>query len=98
MIIDAAGWQTDAKPDMWLVDTQKLNPKTEVSAVDIEPKLKIRFEVVAYDDGGYGDNRTRDFATEDEAVAAYARGLEARFHPSIWKRITMEPISIRIPH
>lgn len=65
--------------------------------MDVEPKLTTRFEVVAYDEGGYGDNRTRDFSSEDEAVE-YARSLEARFHPRVWKRITMQPISIHIPH
>lgn len=63
----------------------------------IQPKLHVRFEVVAYDESGYGDNRTQSFDTSGEAVA-YARSLEARFHPSVWKRITMDPISLRIDH
>jgi hypothetical protein len=61
----------------------------------MEPKLTVKFYVSAYDESGYGDNRSKDFDSGDAAVA-YAESLEARFHASVYKRITMEPMSIQI--
>lgn len=59
--------------------------------------LTTTFRVIAYDESGYGDNRSRDFPSEHETKAlAYAQGLEARFHPVVMKTITMKPISIQI--
>jgi hypothetical protein len=59
----------------------------------LEPVLHVRFEVVAYDESGYGDNRSRNFADGQEA-ADYARGLPDSFAAQLWKVVTMEPIRI----
>src|SRR6185369_13328894 len=48
---------------------------------------KVTFHVVAYDEGGYGDNRSRDFATSEEAVT-YAKSLPLNFHAAAWKKVT----------
>jgi len=61
----------------------------------MEPKLTVKFDVIAYDEGGYGDNRSRDFTNGEEAVK-YAESLEPRFHAHVYKRITMEPMSVQI--
>ena len=61
-----------------------------------EPNLKVEFRVVAYDESGYGDNRSKEFTNGKEAVD-YARSLPANFGASVWKTITMAPIHIRIP-
>lgn len=57
------------------------------------PTLHVKYEVVAYDEGGYGDNRSCDFASGAEAVA-YARSLAPRFNPAVIKTITMDPIRV----
>jgi hypothetical protein len=62
---------------------------------EFEPVLNIKFDVIAYDEGGYGDNRSRDF-TDGNAAVEYAKSLDARFHPHVYKRITMNPMSICI--
>lgn len=61
----------------------------------VEPRLHIVFDVIAYDESGYGDNRSREFTDGDEAVE-YAKSLESRFGALVIKRITMEPISVQI--
>jgi hypothetical protein len=61
----------------------------------IEPVLHVTYCVIAYDEGGYGDNRSREFQSGEEAVA-YARNLEDRFGAQVFKRITMETISQKI--
>lgn len=48
------------------------------------------FDVVAYDASNYGDNRCKEFATSDEAIA-YARSLEPRFGATAWKRVIVDP-------
>ena len=57
------------------------------------------FHVVAYDESGYGDNRSRDFTNEDDAVA-YARTLAPKFAPVVWKELFVERqrASTRIEH
>lgn len=59
--------------------------------------FKTTFHVIAYDESGYGDNRSRDFTDEAESLA-YARNLEPRFHAIVSKTIssTMQPISVKI--
>jgi len=61
----------------------------------MEPKLTVKFFVSAYDESGYGENCSREFDNGNEAVK-YAESLEARFHASVSKRITMEPMSIHV--
>ena len=61
----------------------------------LQPVMHVTFSVIAYDCSGYGDDRSRDFSN-GEAAANYARSLEARFNPILMKRITMEPINIKI--
>lgn len=61
----------------------------------IEPIFHVKYCVIAYDEGGYGDNRSKEFLSGEEAVA-YARTLEDRFGAHVFKRITMEPISQKI--
>lgn len=64
----------------------------------VEPVLKVRWSVVAYNEswGGYGDNQSRDFDNEADAIQ-YARTRPEHLHPvSIWKTITMQPISIEV--
>lgn len=55
----------------------------------IELTTKITYHVVAYNEswGGYGDNASRDFTNEEEAVE-YARKLPPHLiqDASIWKR------------
>ena len=65
--------------------------------MSLDPILHVRFDVVAYDEsvGGYGDNRSREFTDGDEAVA-YAKSLSANFGAQVFKRITMDPISLKI--
>lgn len=58
----------------------------------IEPVLHVEYCVIAYDDSGYGENRSREFTSGEEAVA-YARSLSDNYHPQVFKRITMDPIS-----
>lgn len=58
-------------------------------------RTKVRFAVTAYDEGGYGDNRSQDFTSGEEAVA-YARGLEARFHAVVDKITTADPLWERL--
>ena len=60
-----------------------------------EPQLNITFEVIAYDEGGYGENCSKNFTNGEEAVA-YAQSLEKRFYASVYKRITMQPMSIKL--
>ena len=62
----------------------------------IEPVLHVTYRVLAYDDSGYGDDRSREFSNGEEAVA-YARSLEKRFEPIVSKQIRMDPITINIP-
>lgn len=54
----------------------------------IELTTKITYHVVAYNEswGGYGDNASRDFTNEEEAVE-YARKLPSHLirDASIWK-------------
>ena len=58
-----------------------------------DPKLTIKYQVVAYDEGGYGDNRSKDFPGDQEVEAvAYARSLPKLFGASVTKIITMQPI------
>lgn len=61
----------------------------------IEPVLNITFEVIAYDEGGYGDNRSKTFLDGEEAVT-YAKSLDKRFGASVHKRITMQTINQKI--
>jgi hypothetical protein len=61
----------------------------------VDIKLNITFRVVAYDSGGYGDNRSRDFSNGADAVE-YARSLEPRFGATVWKTVTMEPLHMKI--
>lgn len=65
--------------------------------MSIEPKINVSFDVVAYDCSGYGDDRSTSFNNVNDAVE-YARSLEERFFPSVWKRISMDRISIKIDH
>ena len=62
----------------------------------IEPVLRVQFLVTAYDCGGYGDDRSREFTNGDEAVA-YAKGLDKRFGAKVTQKVTMEPLYIDIP-
>lgn len=62
---------------------------------DFEPVMTITYHVSAYDESGYGDDRSRDFSDGAEAVA-YAETLEKRFSPIVVKTISMQPIRIRI--
>ena len=67
---------------------------------EIKPVLKVTYHVVAYDDvgpTGYGENNSRDFDNEAEAVA-YARKQPEYLNASVRKNITMKPISIDIPY
>lgn len=57
--------------------------------------LTTKFTVNAYDESGYGDNRTRDFNNGADAVN-YARSLEKRFGATVWKTVTMDPIHTKI--
>lgn len=57
----------------------------------IEPVLNIDYYVSAYDESGYGDNRSREFKDGDAAVE-YAKSLDKRFHAIVIKQITMQPI------
>ena len=61
----------------------------------IDVQLDRHFDVVAYDERGYGDNASRKFTNGDEAVS-YARSLEPRFGATVRKVITMRPICIQI--
>ena len=61
----------------------------------IEPVLNIDYYVSAYDESGYGDNRSREFKDGNAAVE-YAKSLDKRFSACVMKRITMQPISIMI--
>lgn len=61
----------------------------------MEPEIRVNYRVVAYDSSGYGDDRSKEFSSGEEAVA-YARKLEPRFGASVWKHITMQPISVKI--
>jgi hypothetical protein len=58
----------------------------------IELTTKIIYHVVAYNEswGGYGDNASRDFINEEEAVE-YARKLPSHLiqDASIWKETTV---------
>lgn len=63
---------------------------------ELEDALVVEFEVIAYDDSGYGDNRSQRFAKAEEAIA-YAQSLESRFHPSITKRTRMQTVSEPVP-
>ena len=66
----------------------------------IEPRLHVRFSVTAYNEsiGGYGDNRSRDFSSREEAIA-YARSVDQEiFRPRVTKVITMDPIHIPIDY
>lgn len=68
--------------------------------------LHISYHVVAYDESwaGWGDNASRNFETEEEAVA-YARKLRAGITPNgpqyepirVVKTIAMDSISVDIP-
>lgn len=60
-----------------------------------EPVLHVTYYVSAYDESGYGENCSRNF-TDGDAAVAYAESLDGRFHASVHKRITMDPISIQI--
>jgi len=57
--------------------------------------LRIEYCVIAYDESGYGDNRSKHFKCGEEAVN-YARSLEDRFGAQVFKKITMDPISQKI--
>jgi hypothetical protein len=61
----------------------------------MEPEFRVTYRVVAYDEGGYGDNRSREFPSGQEAVE-YAKGLELRFGAIVMKTITMQPINVKI--
>lgn len=68
--------------------------------------LVTTYHVVAYDEsyGGYGDNASRDFKDEADAIA-YARNLRLKLHPGgpryepirVFKKMTTEPITVEIP-
>lgn len=62
---------------------------------ELNPIIHITYFVNAYDDSGYGDNRSKDFKDRDEAIK-YARSLDKRFSPSILKRITMDPMTFAV--
>lgn len=47
----------------------------------------VKFHVIAYDEGGYGDDRSREFSDEVEAVT-YAQKLEPRFHAAVWRQVS----------
>ncbi len=49
----------------------------------------VKFSVVAYDESGYGDNRSREFNDGKEAVD-YACSLESRFGATVWRVVTWE--------
>jgi hypothetical protein len=62
--------------------------------------MTTTYHVIAYDEswGGYGDNRSKDFDNEADAVA-YARQVRdgqypsgPRFDPKIVKKTTTEPV------
>lgn len=65
----------------------------------IDPILTVTYHVTAYDAswGGYGDDRSRSFDTEAEAVE-YARTIPLpapgcpNYNTTVWKRVTMQPI------
>ena len=61
----------------------------------MEPRLTVKFYVSAYDESGYGENCSKDFDS-GEAAVKYAESLEPRFHAAVFKRVTMEPMSIQI--
>jgi hypothetical protein len=65
----------------------------------LEPVLTVRYSVTAYDAayGGYGDDRSREFGNEQDAIA-YARDCPDNYNASVWKTITMQPIVTHIPH
>lgn len=59
--------------------------------------LHVIFSVTAYDESGYGDNRSQNFNKDQEAEAiAYAKSLEPRFGAVVHKVITMDTISKRV--
>ncbi len=57
-------------------------------------KITVYYEVVAYDEGGYGDNRSAKFKTKEEAIAyVHSFGEDgAKFHPCLNEIITVWPI------
>lgn len=61
----------------------------------IEPVFHIDFRVTAYDDGGYGDERSKSFGNAKDAID-YAKSLEPRFGASVRKIITMDRISLPV--
>ena len=49
--------------------------------------MKTTFWVSAYDDSGYGDDRSKEFSDEGEALS-YAKSLGDSFMPSVSKRMS----------
>lgn len=68
-----------------------------MSAQETTPRLRVRYCVTAYNAsyGGYGEDASRDFGSEEEAVS-YARSLPSYLSPSVHKRITMDPITVPV--
>lgn len=63
-----------------------LETLSETHVIMPKENLITRYSVIAYDDSGYGDNRSKDFFVEADAMI-YAQALDDRFKPVIYKKI-----------
>ena len=61
----------------------------------VTPEFTVEFHVTAYDDGGYGDNRSKEFNNREEAIA-YARTMPANYGASVRMDVTMNRISVPV--
>ena len=87
-ILEAAGIEPD--PDNWVNDVQTLVTERDQLRAELERVrscMKTTFWVSAYDDSGYGDDRSKEFSDEGEALS-YAKSLGDRFMPSVSKRMS----------
>lgn len=60
-----------------------------------EPVIIVEYDVIAYDESGYGDNCSRTFTNGNLAVA-YAKSLDKCFGATVWKKISMQTIRRKI--
>ena len=61
----------------------------------IKANISVIYQVTAYVEAGYGDNRSKDFTNKAEAIE-YCKGLPNEFNPSLTKIISMRSFHIKI--
>lgn len=87
-ILGAAGIEPD--PDNWVNDVHTLVTERDQLRAELERVrscMKTTFWVSAYDDSGYGDDRSKEFSDKGEALS-YAKSLGDSFMPSVSKRMS----------